>query len=305
MSAAPALVVMAAGVGSRYGGLKQVDPVGPGGEFVMDYAVYDAWSAGVERAVFVIRREMEHDFHQLRGARYASRLRVEYVHQELADLPAGYTVPPGRTKPWGTAHAVYAARHVVDSPFLCINADDFYGREGVAALVEFLRQDPPAEAPETHAMVAFRLRNTLSDHGTVARGVCVITPDGYLASIREHTAIARRGGGIHEKVGAGNVSTFSGNERVSMNLWGFRPTLFAELERGFSEFLERHHHDVKAEVQLPRVVDEMVHARRAIVRVLDTEASWFGVTYREDRPGAAERLRDLASRGVYPTPLWS
>lgn len=305
MSDAPALLVMAAGVGSRYGGLKQVDPVGPGGEFVMDYAVYDAWRAGVERAVFVIRSEMERDFHQLRGARYASRLRVEYVHQDLADLPAGFSVPPGRTKPWGTAHAVYAARHLVSSPFLCVNADDFYGPEGIAALVEFLRHDPAAEQPEAHAMVAFRLRNTLSEHGTVARGVCVTTADGYLASIREHAAIARRGGGIHEKLGLGGVSTFSGDERVSMNLWGFRPGIFAELERGFAAFLESHHHDLKAEYQLPRVVDAMVHERRATVRVLDTEASWFGVTYREDRPAAAERLREMAARGVYPTPLWS
>jgi hypothetical protein len=305
MSDSPTLLVMAAGVGSRYGGLKQVDPVGPGGEFVMDYGVYDAWRAGVERAVFVIRREMEQDFHRLRGARYASRLRIEYVHQELADLPAGHSVPAGRTKPWGTAHAVYAARHVVASPFLCINADDFYGREGVAALVEFLRQAPTAAAAEAHAMVAFRLRNTLSEHGTVARGVCATTADGHLSSIREHTAIARRGGGIHEKMGVGSVTTFSGEERVSMNLWGFRPGLFAELERGFGDFLQHHLHDLKAEYQLPRVVHEMVRARRGTVRVLDTDASWFGVTYREDRPAAADRLRELAARGDYPTPLWS
>jgi dTDP-glucose pyrophosphorylase len=296
---------MAAGVGSRYGGLKQVDPVGPGGEFVMDYAVYDAWRSGVERAVFVIRHDMAEDFHALRGARYARRLRVEYAFQELTDLPPGFTVPPGRAKPWGTGHAVFAARHAIQTPFLCINADDFYGHAGIAALVEWLRQPPPAVDPQAHAMVAFRLRNTLSEHGTVARGVCVTTPDGHLASIREHSAIARRGGGIHEKLGAGSVSTFSGNERVSMNLWGFRPELFAELETRLAAFLREHHHDVKAEYQLPRVIDQLIHERRATVTVLDTDETWFGVTYREDRDSAQARLRHLVEAGVYPSPLWA
>ncbi len=304
MTEAPALLVMAAGVGSRYGGLKQVDPVGPHGELVMDYAVYDAWRAGVERVVFVIRRDMAEEFHRLRGARYATKLRVEYAYQELSDLPPEYAVPPGRTKPWGTAHAVMAARHAVATPFLCVNADDFYGHQGIAALVGFLRQ-PTAPGPERHAMVAFRLRHTLSEHGSVARGVCQTTPDGYLAGIREHTAIARRGGGIHEKVGDGSVRTFSGDERVSMNLWGFRPSLFAELEQRFAAFLRVHHHDSRAEYQLPSVMGELVHEGRATVRVLDTESAWFGVTHREDRAAAEARLRELVAAGDYPSPLWS
>lgn len=304
MSGELALVVMAAGVGSRYGGLKQVDPVGPGGEFVMDYAVYDAWRCGVERAVFVIRRDMADEFHRLRGARYAQRLRVDYVFQELDDLPAGHTPTPGRSRPWGTAHAVRAARAAVTTPFLCVNADDFYGREGVERLAAFLRR-PPEPGPEQHAMVAFRLRNTLSEHGTVSRGVCQVGADGRLVAIREHAAIARRGGGIHEKVGAGSVTTFSGDERVSMNLWGFQTSLFAELEGRFARFLEAHHHDVKAEYQLPRVVDELIHEGRAAVRVLDTDATWFGVTHREDRPAAEARLRELVASGAYPSPLWS
>jgi dTDP-glucose pyrophosphorylase len=301
---APELLVMAAGVGSRYGGLKQVDPLGPGGEFVMDYAIYDAWREGVERVVFVIRHDMAADFHAQRGARYAARLRVDYVTQELADLPAGMTPPPGRTKPWGTGHAVYAARRAIAAPFLCINADDFYGREGIAALADFLRQPAPP-GPDRHAMVAFRLRNTLSEHGSVARGVCQVSPGGDLIGVREHPAIQRRGGGIHEKVGDGSVRTFSGDERVSLNLWGFRPGLFPELEPRFAEFLRRHHHDAKAEFQLPKVVDELIHERRATVRVLDTDSVWSGVTYRDDRAAVQERLRDLAAAGTYPSPLWS
>jgi len=300
----PELLVMAAGIGSRYGGLKQVDPLGPGGEFVMDYAVFDAWRAGVERVVFVIRRDMAEDFHALRGARYATRLRVDYAFQELGDLPDGQQPPPGRTRPWGTGHAARAARQVIDAPFLCINADDFYGRRAIAALAEFLRQ-PAEPGPDRHAMVAFRLRNTLSEHGTVSRGVCQVSADGLLAGIREHPAIARRGGGIHEKVGAGSVRTFSGDERVSLNLWGFRPGILAELDARFAEFFRLHLHDLKAEFQLPKVVDELIHERRATVRVLDTDDAWFGVTHREDRPAAQTRLAELAAAGVYPTPLWS
>lgn len=304
MSGSPALLVMAAGVGSRYGGLKQVEPVGPGGEFVMDYAVYDAWRAGIERAVFVIRRDMEEDFHSLRGARYASKMRVDYAFQELSDLPAGFSTPHGRIKPWGTGHAVLAARGAIDSPFLCINADDFYGHDGIAALAAFLRE-PPAPGPERHAMVAFHLRNTLSEHGRVSRGVARTTPDGFLAGLREHAAIRRDAGGIHERLGDGSAHTFSGEERVSMNLWGFRPSLFGELESRFADFLRLHHHDVKAEFQLPKVVDDLIHEGKATVKVIDTDSAWFGVTYREDRPTVEARLRALVASGAYPSPLWA
>ena len=304
MSESPVLLVMAAGAGSRYGGLKQVEPVGPDGEFLMDYALYDAWQAGVERAVFVIRRDMAEDFHRLRGARYAAKLQVAYAFQELSDVQPGFSAPHGRTKPWGTGHAVLAARHAIRSAFLCINADDFYGRDGIAGLAAFLRQ-APEPGPERHAMVAFRLRNTLSEHGRVARGVARATPDGFLAGLREHAAIRRDAGGIHERLGDGSAHTFSGDERVSMNLWGFRPGVFAELERRFVDFLRLHHHDVKSEFQLPKAVDEMIHDGTATVKVIDTESAWFGVTYREDRAEAEARLRALVASGVYPSPLWA
>jgi hypothetical protein len=293
---APELVVMAAGVGSRYGGLKQLDGVGPGGETVMDYAVFDAARAGVERVVFVIRRALERDFHERRGRRYARRLELAYAFQETG------TLPPGRSKPWGTGHALLAAAAQVRAPFIACNADDFYGAEGYGLLASFLRA-PAAAPPERHAMVAFELRHTLSDHGSVSRGVCETTPDGLLRAVREYTHIAAtRGGALHR--GPDGERAFTGDEPVSLNLWGFRPSLFDELRARFERFLRERGGEPGAEFFLPAVVDELVREGRASVSVLRTAAQWFGLTHREDRERAAARLRELHARGEYPPRLW-
>jgi dTDP-glucose pyrophosphorylase len=320
VSAPPELVVMAAGVGSRYGGLKQVEPVGPGGEFVMDYAVYDAARAGVERAVFVIRREMEADFHALRGSRYARLLDVAYAFQELDCVPPGFTAPSERRKPWGTGHAVLVAREQVTAPFIAINADDFYGAAGFRALVNFLGNgkelgrgeagDPgsgrleDAGETERYALVAYELEKTLSVHGGVARGICEVGRDGTLRAIAEHTSVERENHGIRGVAPDGAVRRFTGSEPVSMNLWGFRPGLFAHLEERFGRFLAERGGDPQAELYLPAVVDELIREGQASVRVLRTAEPWFGVTYKEDRAAVAARIRELVARGDYPARLW-
>lgn len=297
-------MVLAAGLGSRYGGLKQLDPIGPGGELILDYAVYDAARAGVDRVVFVIRPEMEAEFHRLWGHRYTERLDVAYALQRLEDLPAGFIAPPERSKPWGTAHAVFAARGLVRGPFLAANADDFYGAPSYQLLVDFLRQPDPA-GPTSYAMAAFELGRTLSEHGAVSRGVCAVDAQGLLASVREQTAIevAREGGAL-VRLSSGKELRFSGREPVSLNLWGLQPTFFLQVEECLERFLAERGTDPKAEMYLPSVVDELVAAHQATVRVLHTPAHWFGVTYRQDRPRVAAELAQLTAAGHYPLRLW-
>jgi len=300
---APELVVMAAGLGSRFGGLKQLEPVGPSGEALLDYAVFDAVRAGVERVIFVIRREMEREFHENRGRRYTRNAEVVYAFQVLEDLPGGTTVPSGRTKPWGTAHAVYAARAAVRAPFVVINADDFYGPEGFALLAGFLaegRQGPP----ERYAMVAYRLRNTLSLHGSVARGVCETDAAGFLVAIREYERIESGVGGPVHRGNDGERHAFAGDELVSMNLWGFRPGLMAHLEERFRAFLDDRGREPSAEFYLPAAVGGMIADGLATVRVFETEWPWFGLTHREDVTDVKRRLLALVEQGVYPARLW-
>lgn len=292
---------MAAGIGSRYGGLKQVDPVGPGGELVMDYAVYDAAQAGIERAVFVIRRDLERDFHDLRGSRYARLLDVAYAFQELDDVPPGFAVPQDRRKPWGTAHAILAARGQVAAPFLAINADDFYGRSALRRLADFLRD---GAASGDWALVAYELQKTLSAHGGVARGICDVAAEGTLRGIEEHTALERAGDGVRGLAPDGAVRLLSGGEPASMNLWGFRTDLFAHLEERFARFLAARGGEAGAELYLPSVVGELVGEGKATVRVLRSADPWFGVTYREDREEVAAGMRGLIAAGVYPQRLW-
>jgi choline kinase len=306
----PELLIMAAGVASRYGTLKQIETLGPGGETLMDYAVYDALRAGVERIVFVIRRETETDFHQLVGRRYARRAEVVYAYQDLHDLPGGRTPPAGRTKPWGTGQAVLAAREVLRAPFLVINADDFYGAEAFRLLVEFL-DEPAAKPPERYAMVAYELGSTLSDQGTVSRGVCKVSPEGTLEEVIEHVSIARTPEGAVARPVA-NATTggesrevrFTGREPVSLNIWAFRPSLFPLLAEAFGRFLDERIDEPGAELYLPSVVAGLIDEGTATVRVFHTASPWFGVTYREDRPIVERRLRELAERGDYPSPLW-
>jgi hypothetical protein len=301
--APPELVVMAAGVGSRFGGLKQLEPVGPAGEALLDFAVYDAWRAGVRRTVFVIRPELEAEFHERLGARYARRLEVAYAHQRLDVLPAGVAMPSGRSKPWGTGHAVLAAAGLVDAPFIVINADDFYGPDGFAQLVAFLTV-PAAGGPERYAMVGYRLRHTLSVHGAVARGVCEVTADGRLVAILEPERVTVEGSAIVGSERAGTPRRFTGDEPASMNLWGFRPSLFAHLQRRFARFAAEHGADEAAEFSLPGTVSALVREGLAEVHVLTTEWPWFGLTHRDDVPEVQRRLAELVARDDYPSPLW-
>jgi choline kinase len=309
---APALLVLAAGLGSRYGGLKQIDPVGPSGETVLDYAVFDALRAGFARVVFVIRRDFEEIFREKIGARYAGRVAVDYVFQSLDALPAGFAVPTGREKPWGTGHAVWCARDVVTENFAVINADDFYGADSFAQLAKFLRgktvgaalrrdesesrhKAAPTKAPE-FAMIGFRLAHTLSKHGAVSRGICVADATGALRSITEQTGI------LASEVGAGKK--FSGDELVSMNCWGFTPALFGALDVQLREFLAARGGDAKAEIYLPVAVSEQIARGQASVRVLPTASAWFGVTYREDKPRVSAAIAALVAAGKYPAKLF-
>jgi hypothetical protein len=283
---APTLLVLAAGMGSRYGGLKQIDPVGPSGETMLDYAVHDAIRAGFGRAVFVIRREFEEAFRSSVTAKYEGRIAVDLVFQSTDDLPAGFDVPVGRERPWGTGHAVWCARTAVSGPFAVINADDFYGAASYSGLAAFLGGATGAR----FAIVGFRLANTLSGNGTVSRGICQVR-GGRLAAITEEKAIARA------DVGPGR--RFSGDETTSMNCWGFTPALFGGLDAGLRGFLAASGSDPKAEFYLPAAVSDMVARGAATVEVIAGGDAWFGITYREDRPLVAAAIGELVARGVY------
>jgi len=301
---APTLVVMAAGIGRRYGGLKQVDPVGPGGEMILDYSVHDALAAGFGRAVFVIRRDIENVFRERIGRRLERRIETAYAFQELDALPEGFAVPAGREKPWGTGHAVLAAREAVAGNFAVINADDFYGAASFRALGEHLRSARDAEGLYDYAMVGFELAKTLSEHGHVARGICRVTGEGLLEEIHERTRIERRGGAI-QYTGDGEAWTdLAPDAVVSMNMWGFTPGYFEELAARFVPFLRERLGDPKAEFFVPTVVNDLVAEGRARVRVLPTPERWVGVTYREDLQSVRRAIRALVDRGVYPERLW-
>ena len=290
----PTLVILAAGMGSRYGGLKQLDPVGPSGETILDYSIYDAIRAGFGKVVFVIRHEMEAAFRESVGSKYADKIPVTYAFQSLDDLPSGFSVPPERAKPWGTAHAIRAAR-------AAINADDFYGRDAFAQLGAFLSQPQPS----CHfAMVGYLLKQTLSDNGSVARGICELDDRHCLRHVRELTKLVRTPEGA-ENQGADGVEKFTGEERVSMNLWGFGTELFDALEARFPDFLRQHANEPKAEWYIPFVVDELIQEGKATVAVLPTASSWFGVTYREDKPFVVASINRLVEAGEYPARLWA
>ncbi len=302
----PRLVVMAAGMGSRYGGLKQLEPVGPSGEIILDYSVYDALNAGFGPVVFVIKEEMEEAFRERVGKTIGKRCEITYVFQRLDDVPEGYTVPPVRSKPWGTAHAAFSARFVIDGPFAVINADDFYGRGSYRALVGYLRGAQDRDGTYDYCMVGFVLRNTLTDHGHVARGVCRVDEDGFLEGIREHTRIEKLGESARYTEDGKAWVEISGDSVVSMNMWGFTPSLFSQLESRFFHFTQTHRGDIdRAEYFLPNVVGAMIQEGVARVRVLPTNERWFGVTYRQDKPQVKEAIRDLIRLGVYPERLWA
>lgn len=300
----PTLVILAAGMGSRYGGLKQVDPVGPSGETIMDYSVFDAVRAGFDRVVFVIRRDFEEVFRTSIGSKYAGVVAVEYAFQAIDDLPAGFAVPAERAKPWGTAHAIRAARHAVNAPFAAINADDFYGRDAFQRLAAFLTRPRAASGSPRFAMVGYRLDQTLSANGSVARGVCTVGPDGLLMKVSEMTKLVRVPGGAENREDPEHPASLTGAEQVSLNLWGFTPELFTALEARFPAWLKTNAAQPKAEWYIPFVVDELIREGAAEVEVLPTESSWFGVTYREDKPLVVGAIKSLVDAGEYPAKLW-
>ncbi len=285
------LVVMAAGIGSRYGGLKQIDPVGPSGEVVLDYSVFDALRSGFGRVVFIIRRDIEEAFRERIGRRIERATETAYVFQALEDLPPGFALPEERKKPWGTAHAI---------------ADDYYGRTAFEAMAEYLARVPRGGDTLEFAMVGYRLANTLSEHGTVARGVCTATADGYLVGIRELLKIRSFPDGIKHTENDRDWTPLAPESWTSMNCWGFTPALFAELERRFPEFLRARAADItKAEFLIPEVVGELLREKRTRVRILPTRERWFGVTYPEDRPAFRRAILELVEAGAYPRDLWA
>jgi UTP-glucose-1-phosphate uridylyltransferase len=290
---------MAAGIGSRYGGLKQIDPVGPSGEIIIDYSIYDAMKAGFGKVVFVIRKDIEKDFRDCIGSRFESKIRTEYVFQELAKLPPGFTLPEDRQKPWGTGHAILMAKNAIDEPFAVINADDFYGRSGYELLAKAFSENANSAVPEYY-MVGFKLANTLSEFGHVARGVCKSAPDSTLMEVVERTKIEKTDSGAKFTDENGKTVALSGQEIVSMNMWGFAPSIFPHLEKQFVLFLERKISDSKAEFFIPTVVGDLIASGKARVKVLPSTDRWFGVTYREDKPVVVENLKKLIASGVYP-----
>ncbi len=302
----PTLLVMAAGMGSRFGGLKQVEPFGPHGETLLDYSVHDALRSGFGRVVFVVRRAFAELFRERVGGRFEGRLSVDYVPQELDDLPGGHAPPAGRAKPWGTAHAVWCARGAIDGPFAAINADDFYGRDAFARLAESFTRGPAAESgPARVAMAGYRLADTLSEHGTVSRGVCTVDGRGRLVGIEELTAIEAVGGGSGRvRLADGGELLLPADALVSMNCWGFPAAVFDLLDDALRRFLAEHGGDLKSECYLPAAVAEAVAGGRALVEVLPVRATWFGVTHREDKPRVVEALRRLVAAGEYPERLW-
>ncbi len=303
----PVLVVLAAGLGSRYGGLKQMDPVGGHGQSIIDYSLFDARRAGFERVIFVITKELEADFRETVGARASRGMEVRYAFQDMADLPRGYHVPFGRQKPWGTTHAVLAARELIDGPFAVINADDCYGPEAFRVIFDYLSHHQDRPDCFQYAMVGYHLRSTVTEHGSVARGVCRLSPDGLLEEIVERTKIEKDGdGGRFTEDGGQTWEHLPGDTLVSMNFWGFQHSFLREAQERFPVFLDRilDENPARGECYLPLLVDDMLRRGRAQVRVLSSADRWYGVTYREDKPSVVQALREKTEAGLYPEDLW-
>ena len=302
-----ALVIMAAGIGSRFGGgIKQLEPVGPGGEIIMDYSIHDAMEAGFNKVIFIIRKDLEKDFKEVIGNRIEKVVPVEYAYQELDALPDGYEVTPGRTKSWGTGQAVLVAKGLVDGPFLVINADDYYGREGFKKIHDYMVNDMDTKAGVYDlCMGGFVLSNTLSDNGTVTRGVCQVDDSHILKTVNETYNIRMTEDGLQATDEQGNPVRISPDQPVSMNMWGIPASFLDELEKGFPRFLDSlKEGDVKSEYLLPRIIDDLVQSGRARVTVLDTPDKWFGVTYKEDKQAVVDAVRKLIDAGVYKENLY-
>lgn len=302
----PTLVIMAAGMGSRYGGLKQIEPVGPNGEIIMDYSIYDALKANFGKVVFIIKKEIEEAFKQTIGDRISSIIDTVYVYQEVeAYMPSNYSAPEGRVKPWGTAHAVLCCKDVVDTPFAVINADDFYGSTSFQEIGKYLSEVKDSEDFYNYAMIGFQLENTLTEHGTVARGVCTVDSYNYLVDITERTKIKKFEEEAKFTEDGESWISIPKESTVSMNTWGFTPSIFKELEAGFMKFLEKNKANIlKAEYFIPSVVDSLIKEEKAKVKVLKSKEQWYGVTYKEDKPMVHEAINKLIKSGIYPEKLW-
>lgn len=298
----PTLFVLAAGMGSRYGGLKQLDGLGPSGETIMDYSIFDALRGGFGKVVFVIRESFDKDFRDKIISKYVNKIPVEVVYQELNNLPEGFTVNPERTKPWGTNHAVLMGKDAINEPFAVINADDFYGRESFAILADYLSKLEGKS--DEYCMVGYRVGNTLSESGTVARGVCEKNADELLTGVVERTEIERRDGEVKFKDENGKWVAIPDNTPVSMNMWGFTPDYFQHSESYFVDFLKANAQNIKAEYFIPLMVNHLIVNKVSTVKVLDTPSKWFGVTYADDRQSVVDKLKSLVDSGEYPTPLW-
>ncbi len=302
----PVLVVMAAGMGSRYGGLKQIDPVDEQGHIIIDFSIYDAVRAGFEKVVFIIKKENEADFHEAILDRLSTQIEVSYVFQELTNLPEGYTVPEGRVKPWGTAHAVFSCAETIDGPFVVINADDYYGSRAFQMAYQFLTEQED-DTKYRYMMVGYQLENTLTENGHVSRGICETDADGFLTDIVERTHIERRGDvTAYTEDGGKTWTTIPAGSTVSMNMWGFSASILRELGERFPAFLRKNLpiNPLKCEYFLPFAVDELLKEQKATVKVLKSEDKWYGVTYREDKPRVMAAIRALKDQGLYPENLW-
>ncbi len=297
----PTLLILAAGMGSRFGGLKQVEPVGPNGEAIIDYSIYDAIRAGFGKVVFIIRESFADAFKEKFDQKLKGKIEVDYVFQELDMLPEGFKLPEGREKPWGTAHAILCARNAVREPFCALNADDFYGFNAYKAMSGFLND---SKDPYEYSMVGYQLNNTLSEYGSVSRGICDVDEDLNLKKIVETIKIVKRGDKVISIENDGSEAELTGNEKASMNNWGFKPSVFEELEKRFTQFLKTEIDKPKSEMYIPSVVFDLIDDKVATVKVLEANSPWFGVTYKEDKPFVIEKINALITSGEYPAKLW-
>ena len=303
----PVLVIMAAGMGSRYGGLKQIDPVDREGHIIMDFSIYDAKKAGFEKVVFIIKKENEKDFKDAVGRRIEKVMDTAYVYQELDSIPEGFAVPEGRVKPWGTAHAILCAAGEIDSPFAVINADDYYGRSAFEKIYQYLTTHEDDEKYR-YTMVGYRLKNTVTDNGYVSRGVCALNEKNELVSVTERTRIEKRGSGVaYSEDGGSSWTEIDGNTLVSMNMWGFTESILEEIRSGFPAFLKKGlaENPMKCEYFLPSVVSDLLSAGKASVAVLESEDKWYGITYKEDKPAVTAAIQNMKNSGLYPERLWN
>ncbi len=297
----PTLLILAAGMGSRFGGLKQVEPVGPNGEAIIDYSIYDAIKAGFGKVVFIIRESFADAFREKFDHKLAGKIEVDYVFQELDMLPEGFVLPEGREKPWGTAHAILVSKNVVKEPFCALNADDFYGFNAYKVMADFLTH---SKEPYEYSMVGYRLKDTLSDFGSVSRGICEVDKNKNLRKIVETIKIVKKGNDVVSIENDGSETPLTGDENVSMNIWGFKPSIFEQLEKRFTEFLKTEIEKPKSEMYIPSVVFDLIDDKVASVKVLEANSPWFGVTYQEDKPYVIEKINKLIKKGDYPEKLW-